>query len=274
MLREVRRAFRSLAKSRHPDVEGGSESQFHQLVWAYNEISNKGIDAGKWPGGLQKASAWNSKDGFVDEYVDILKSRMDSFTRGTFSEMEVQMGPWGSFEHIERETDDDGWGGRPALQDFLVKRHDGMCEGGVHEGDIALYRLPQPIQGRFWGIGEVEAVQGRYNFDHGNRCVGVDGRILVWPLRRVDQEGPVRVIPDECSEICEVRVVDRFEVLKEGITHLGDRMHEILEGSRSYRSVVSSGRVYLAQCDFEEECDMPAPECVYCYEEGCDLETY
>lgn len=267
---EVRRAFRQEAKRAHPDVEGGSVGDFTRLVWAYDQIVTKGVAASAWVAGgtSGKNAKLASEDGFVEDWM-----RSNWGDAGFFTKQEASMGPWGSLGVIEAETDDDGWGGRAPLKDFFVVRHDGICAGGVHEGDMAIYRLMNVTDGRYWGLGQVVAVQGTWESFN----TGMDGRIFVHPLKRNNGQedahsGVLQLVTDECAEIVETRVVDRFEVLKDGIHYdLDSNQFVVAKGSTSYARIVESGKVHYGECPLSDECEMHTAECIYCFEEGCDL---
>jgi hypothetical protein len=283
ILSDVRRAFRQQARYLHPDAEGGSTENFELLVAAYKEITAEGATfRPQWAAQTTDGTGLDihevSSDGFIRR-----NGGSNWATRGTFSKGDVRFGPWGSFDVIEMETDRDEWGGRSDLLNGFVSRHDGCCQGGVLDGDVAIYRLHHPIDGKAWGVAEVMAVQGMYESGDmkGSTNTGMDGQIYMWPLKRQQIEGATanedvwRLIPDECAEIQEVRVVDRLEVLQPGvgITALGDRTFELKVGGFAFTRLVTSGKVHIPQCDFGEACDVQAAECAYCYEEGCDVES-
>merc|ERR1719265_1278219 len=71
MLADVRRAFRKVARKKHPDT-GGSEEQFRLLVWAYNHIIENGANAGLAPDKHENMPSWAggkvwSSDGFIED---------------------------------------------------------------------------------------------------------------------------------------------------------------------------------------------------------------
>merc|ERR1719399_2476528 len=91
--------------------------------------------------------------------------------------------------------------------------------------------------------------------------IGPSGTISVHPLRKdasATSEGELRLVPDDCAEIASTRVVDRLEVLAEGVERVGHLEYVVAERSRSHARLVGSGRVYLAECDFLEGCEMQA----------------
>lgn len=262
MLADVRRAFRRAAKTAHPDSESGSKELFQRLVWAYNEVIANGATSSASGPSRWATEAMHSEDGFVKDWM-------------RRNDLPANLGIYGNVAELEAETDDDGWGGRQALRDFFVFKHDGCIEGVVMEGALAIYRLSHAIGGRSWGVGLVEALQATYS----KRNTGPAGRIFLHPLKELEGAmgtessvgGPLMLVPDDCAEIDVCRVVDRLEVLQNGVQAVGPRQWSVLRDSYTYNRLVTSGKVHIAQCSSEEECDMPAAECIYCYEEGCEL---
>jgi len=256
LLADVHRAFRKVAKTAHPDVEGGSQEDFQLLVWAYHEVTTKGAAAGKAPSDLKKQRPF--QDNFLNDFM----------------KEKVYIPGYGSLVNIEAETDDDGWLGREGLGDFFVQRHDAVKEGAVQEDDLAIYRLTHSINGRFWGVGKVMSVQASFSW----RNTAPGGRIFLAPLRMkqacmLDQNSHLEMIADSCAEVVVCRLVDRFELLKSGVKVISAAEGEYtVECGSSSQARLTSNRVHIANCDFEEGCDMKAEECIYCFsDEECAL---
>jgi len=250
LLADVRRAFRNEAKSVHPDVPGGSAEDFKLLVWAYSEVVAKGAKAGT----SVKFSSAPPRDDFLN---DVVKD-------------DVNIPGFGSIFNIEMDTDDDNWLGRDALNNFFVRRHDALFEGAVEEKQLAIYRLMHPVNGRAWGAGKVVAVQATWS----TRNTPPGGRIFLNPLRMkdagtLDESSSLHLVEDDCAEVAVCRLVDRFEILEDGVTFDG---HEYTVTCRSRAHVrLVSDFVHIAQCSFEEECEVKSEECIYCYGEECDV---
>mmetsp|Transcript_48218 Transcript_48218/g.86948 ORF Transcript_48218/g.86948 Transcript_48218/m.86948 type:complete len:393 (+) Transcript_48218:53-1231(+) len=239
----IKHAFRQVVKEAHPDTETGSVERFRQVVWAYHEIVTKGMSAGQL--GLPVEDS-------IDPLQDLWDEYMAKVDRSKFAALDAQM-------------DDDGWCGRSPVTDLFVSRHDAV-NGMVHEGDVAIFRMQQEIGGRVWGLGKIVAIQKATI-----PGVGKDGVIYMHPLKQtqVQAHGHLHLIPDECDDIAETRVIDRFEVLRFGVEAL-DGEYVIEKDSRSYRRIMS-GNVHFGQCEFEEECEMKASQCLYCYDnEECE----
>lgn len=244
VIADVRQAFRGMAKRMHPDT-GGTKEDFMLLMWAYHEVITRGLNAGN-----DKAGVTCSED---DDFLS-------EFQRAT----RVIVPGYGSLINVEAETDDDGWMGREALSDFYVTQHDGLNADAVQENDLAIYRLLHPIWGRSWGVGQVVAVQATFS----KRNTPPGGRIFLYALKladgRLEKTSNLYLVPDDCAETATCRVVDRFALLRNGVTRT-EEGYVIETGSNSHKRLVS-GRVHIAQCEFEDECEMKAEECIYCYD--------
>lgn len=239
----IRHAFRAAARRAHPDAEGGSEEAFKLVVSAYDAIVNG------------NTGTKSSKRATRDE-APSWRAQWDKMDEATY------LGDWISFDQIERSTDDDGWGEREPLANHFVTQHDATMEGMVGEGDVAIYRLSQAVHGKSWGVGQVEAMQVRYS------AHGPNGILYLTPLMAspVFRAGCVCLMADGCAEIASVRVIDRFEVLGEGLDLLADGTVAVVSGSHAYARLVASGMVHIAQCASEDACDVPAEECSYDYD--------
>lgn len=252
LLADVRRAFRNEAKSVHPDVPGGSAEDFKLLVWAYSEVVTRGADAGT-------RAPFSSETPPGDDFLnDAVKDN-------------VNIPGFGSLFNIELDTDDDNWLGRAALINFFVRRHDALYEGRVKEQQLAIYRLMHPVKGRAWGVGKVVAVQATWS----TRNTPPGGRVFLNPLRMkdagtLDESNPLHLVEDDCAEVAVCRLLDRFELLEEGVTFDGHG-YTVTCRSRSHARLVSD-LVHVAQCSFEEECEVKAEECIYCYGDECDVQ--
>ncbi|CAK0871799.1 unnamed protein product, partial [Prorocentrum cordatum] len=221
---QIRRAFRLAAKDAHPDADGGSEERFRLVVWAYGEAM-----AGAPLGGPARRRAAGYDDGFVAAWEDRWRE-----------EQQQELGVYHSFEEIERQTDDDGWGDREPLQNFFVWKHDAAVFGGVVEGDVAIYRLSHNIDGRYWGVGVVLAIQATYTVH------GPNGIVFLQPLMRESSGGEGwerRLVEDSWAEVASVRVLDRLEVLGSDATRCEDG--SIAIDGRSYHRVFESGMVHV-----------------------------
>lgn len=252
LLADVRRAFRNEAKTVHPDIPGGSAEDFKLLVWAYSEVVTKGAEAGT---SISLSSETPPGDDFLN---DVVKDN-------------VNIPGFGSLLNIELDTDDDNWLERAALTDFFVQRHDAAFEGAVEAKQLAIYRLLHPVNGRAWGVGKIVAVQATWS----TRNTPPGGRIFLNPLRMkdagmLDESISLQLVEDDCAEVAVCRLLDRFEVLEEGVTFDGHE-YTVTCRSRSHVRLVSD-RVHVAQCSFEEGCEVKAEECIYCYAEECDVQ--
>mmetsp|Transcript_164734 Transcript_164734/g.523724 ORF Transcript_164734/g.523724 Transcript_164734/m.523724 type:complete len:332 (+) Transcript_164734:45-1040(+) len=217
---ELKRAFRAAARRAHPDAEGGSEARFRRVVEAYRKLSSGAGGPQGAPSGVGVTSAG----------------------------LNEEVGNWGSFWEIENSTDDDDWAGREPLKNFFVSRHDAVREGSVGEGTIAIFRLNESSQGYSWGVGRILAVQVRYS------AVGPNGCIHLQPLMRDDSAGgDVRLVEDSDADVATVRVVDRFEVVDEGLISLPDGSIRVLEDSVAYLRLIASDMVLLSCTEWEYE---------------------
>lgn len=236
-LAEVRRAFRAAARRAHPDVPGGSNEAFRDVVQAYRDITDpSGSSSSR---GTKGHTPWPSQDdGYASAWEDWFKEQQ-----------QAHLGQWQSFEDIERFTDDDDWGGREPLRNFFVTRHDATVEGGVVEGNVAIYRLAAAVGGCSWGVARVLALQVRYS------AHGPNGIIHLQPLMHAEvgaPRGTLRLVEDSHAEVATVRAIDRFEVLSVGVQTLEDGNVTVAEGSPSHTRLTASGMVHIAEIPAEE----------------------
>lgn len=249
---DVRHAFRRMVKQKHPDI-GGTKEEFEMLMWAYHEVVTRGVEAGTNTFDLKLEKV-------EDEFLSAFRMASKVFIPG-----------YGSLANVEAETDDDGWMDREALWDFYVSRHDGLSPiaVAVKENDLAIYRLLQPIGGRSWGVGQVMCLQDAMD---GMRRSAPGGVISFYAMKlahgRLETGSDIHLVVDDCADTQVCKLVDRLELLREGVTRT-EEGYVIETGSSSHARLVS-GRVHIAQCEYDEECDMKAEECVYCYDgEDC-----
>lgn len=244
---DVRHAFRRMVTHKHPDV-GGTQEEFELLMWAYHEVVTRGVEAG------------TSTLHLTLEKVE------DDFLSAFRIAARVVIPGYGSLANVEAETDDDGWMDREALSDFYVSRHDGLdpIACAAKPNDLAIYRLLHPIGGRSWGVGQIMCLQDAMD---GQRRSAPGGLISIYAMRlahgRLETGSDIHILADDCADIQHCKVVDRLELLREGVKQT-EEGYVIEAGSLSHARLVS-GRVHIAQCEYDEECDMKAEECVYCY---------
>lgn len=207
----------------HPDVDGGSADKFQELLWAYKEVTTSDTSYNN------AHRSERSDDGFVASWEDRWQDQSG-------------LGAYHSFDEIEKFTDDDGWGRREPLRNFFVWRHDAAIEGGVGEGDVAIYRLSNCIDGKSWGVGQVLAMQISYSMH------GPNGVVHLQPLMKMQAAGTVAstcLVEDPWAEVVTVRALDRFELLE--VESLPDTSFTL--ASRSHARVFLSGMVYVPMYD-------------------------
>jgi len=225
---DLRRAFRKAAARAHPDVQGGSDEAFRLVVEAYQQLSSGTTPTSFGYGGFGSSGAGGAHDD-VEDFLSKWNS-VGPTVKG-----------WGSFEQIERDTDDDGWCDREPVLNSFVRRHDAAFEGGVSEGDLVIYRLMQSVDGLGWGLGRVVASQICYG------STGPNGLLHVQPQRIAGRsDDSVCVSDDEDADVAMTRAVDRLEVLSD-VSILPDGAIRIDDGSRAAMRAFDSCMVSLGR---------------------------